>query len=96
MTKIFSFAILSFFTRYSVLGTRYWNGVEGADFGEGGELVFAQLRDAAREVVDGVEGAEAAFADQRLGGGFAQSANVIEAEAHGEVRSTEYRVPSTE
>ena len=59
--------------------------IECADFGEGGEFVFAEFGDTVGEVVDRSERAEAAFADERLGGGFAESAHVVEAQADGDV-----------
>ena len=59
--------------------------IECADFGEGGEFVFAEFGDTVGEVVDRGEGTKAAFAHERLGSGFAEPANVVEAEADGDV-----------
>ena len=60
------------------------DGIQRADFGEGGEFVLAELGDAAGEVVNRLERSEAAFADESLGGRLAESANVFETEAEGE------------
>ena len=60
------------------------DGIQRADFGEGGEFVFAEFGDAAGEVVNRLERREAAFADESMGGGFAESANVFESEAERE------------
>ena len=55
--------------------------VEGADFGEAGEFVFAELGDAKGEVVDAGEGAGFAGAEDGAGGLFAESFGIAQTEA---------------
>lgn len=72
--------------------------VESSDFGEQGEVGFAQRGDAGDEVLDGGEGAGG---DEVERGVFAHAAGVVEAEAEGEVRgrrmwAISWRVPTGE
>ena len=57
--------------------------VQGANFGERGEFVFAEFGDAAGQVVDGFEMHFCAFPNQSIPGVLAQAADVAQAHAEG-------------
>src|SRR6267143_3198980 len=75
--------------QFPIVGCRIANrkflsdGIQRTDLSERGQFVLAKFRNAAGQVMNGGEGSEAAFANQRLRCRFAQPANIFEAEAKG-------------